>query len=352
MKSLVTVRAEHDYQVLIDCNWSAELTGKLVGRSRAAIIVSSQMRAGLAALPSLDCEIHIFEIPDGENGKTAETLINIWNWLGASGFTRSDLIVGIGGGAVTDLAGFAAATWLRGIDWIAIPTSVAGMVDAAIGGKTGINSGYGKNLIGAFNSPIAVFIDLDWLPSISDRDFAAGIAEVIKCGFIVDTKILKLLSDQNVSTLRANRVLLSELILRAVRVKADTVSKDFKESYGREILNYGHTLGHAIEIDSKFSLRHGEAISIGLVFAARLSANSGILDLAAVDQHIELLSAFGLPITYPRDAWSRLLPLLYLDKKVRGRSIRFVILTQIGKTQRLENVDESVLRDTYEKVST
>ncbi len=352
MKSVIELRAERDYKVMIDCDWSKELIGELFGRTRAAIIVSTEMKSALGAIPSVDCEIHIFEIPDGENGKTAETLIDLWNWLGAAGFTRSDLIIGIGGGAVTDLAGFAAATWLRGIDWIAIPTSLAAMVDAAIGGKTGINSGYGKNLIGAFNSPIAVFIDLNWLGTLSDRDFAAGMAEVIKCGFIVDTKILELLAGQNVSSVRADSSLTCELISRAVQVKADAVSDDFKDSYGREILNYGHTLGHAIEIDSKFSLRHGEAISIGLIFAAHLASLSGKLELAVVDKHIELLSAFGLPTTYARDAWPRLLPLLYLDKKVRGRSIRFVVLTKIGKTERLEDLNESALHACYEKIST
>ena len=140
----VKVSAEHDYEVLIGCDWSSVLIEKIHNRTRVAVIVSAQYSPDLSALKSLDCDLHVFEVPDGEDGKSSGVLLNLWNWLGAAGFTRSDLIVGIGGGAITDLAGFAAATWLRGVDWIAVPTSLAGMVDASVGGKTGINSEYGR----------------------------------------------------------------------------------------------------------------------------------------------------------------------------------------------------------------
>ena len=191
--TMIEVRSEHTYQVIIDQPWRLELTRLLIGRNKAAVIVSEKMQSLVSEVVDSETEVLIFPIPDGEAGKSHETLTKIWNWLGASGFTRSDLIVGIGGGAVTDLAGFVAASWLRGVDWVAIPTTVAGAVDAAIGGKTAINSDYGKNLIGAFHSPIAVLIDLTWFKTLSDRDFVAGMAEVVKTGFISDAKILDLL---------------------------------------------------------------------------------------------------------------------------------------------------------------
>ncbi|MDA2962811.1 MAG: 3-dehydroquinate synthase, partial [Actinomycetota bacterium] len=261
------------------------------------------------------------------------------------------LIVGVGGGAITDVSGFAAASWLRGIEWIAVPTSVAGMVDASVGGKTGINSGYGKNLIGAFHSPSAVLIDLSWLSTLSDRDFSAGMAEVIKCGFIADHQIINLLANQSCQQLRADLPRTIALIEASVNVKADVVSRDFKESFAREILNYGHSLGHAIEIHSKYNLRHGEAISIGLVFAAELSEIKGHLSPEVVEMHRKLLTALDLPITYPRAAWSELLPLLYLDKKSRGKSLRFVAISAIASTLRIEDAIESELSAAYERIS-
>jgi 3-dehydroquinate synthase len=278
-------------------------------------------------------------------------LLNLWNWLGAAGFTRSDLIVGIGGGAITDLTGFAAATWLRGIDWIAVPTSLAGMVDAAVGGKTGINSDYGKNLIGSFYSPISVIVDVDLLGTLSPRDISAGMAEVIKCGFISDPQILKLAAENSTQTLLSNRDALIEIVARAISVKASVVSSDFKESFAREALNYGHTLGHAIEIHAQYQLRHGEAVSIGMVFVAELAAVRGLIDEATLTMHRDLLKRYDLPTTFDRQAWSKLLPLLSLDKKARGNTLRFVVLDGIGSTKRLEDVTSNELDAAYEMIS-
>jgi 3-dehydroquinate synthase len=309
------------------------------------------MRDQVKVFQPENTEVHYFEVADGEGAKTAQSLQSLWNWLGAAGFTRSDAIIGIGGGTITDLAGFAAASWLRGIDWIAVPTTVAGMVDAAIGGKTGINSDYGKNLIGAFHSPRKVLIDTSWLKTLSDRDFAAGLAEVVKCGFIVDGQILDLLKGKNLSAIRSDGSLVQDLIVRSVAVKAHIVASDFKESFGREVLNYGHTLGHAIEIHSKYSLRHGEAVSIGLVFAAQLAGVKGLLDSESIAAHEQILSGIGLPTKYPSDSWQHLYPLLALDKKSRGHQLRFVALSGIGKTVRIEDANESELRAAYERIS-
>jgi 3-dehydroquinate synthase len=347
----IIVNAEHSYPVNFTDSWVKELKGMCEGRTRVAVIASETYSPDLAELKSLDSDLHIFQVPDGEDGKSVSTLITLWNWLGAAGFTRSDLVVGIGGGAITDLAGFAAASWLRGVDWIAVPTSLAGMVDASVGGKTGINSDYGKNLIGAFHSPIAVVIDTDFLMTLSDRDIAAGMAEVIKCGFISDTAILDLASVHTVESLRANPLVISELVQRAVAVKAHVVSEDFKESFAREALNYGHTLGHAIEIHAKYQLRHGEAVAIGLVYAAELAAARGLITKAELELHRTILLSYGLPVTFERQAWQRLAPLLALDKKARGNTIRFVALNGIGTTIRLEDLTSAELDAAYERIS-
>jgi 3-dehydroquinate synthase len=350
--TVIKISADREYEVSITASWSDDLNPLCDGRTRIAIITSKGFTTDLTSLNHLDAELHFFQVPDGEEGKSISTLTNLWNWLGAAGFTRSDLIVGIGGGAITDLAGFAAATWLRGVDWVAVPTSLAGMVDASVGGKTGINSDYGKNLIGAFYSPIAVVIDPSWLLSLSDRDIAAGMAEVIKCGFIADPQILSLLAGKDISALRTNSDLLSELIYRSVAVKAAVVSADFKESFAREALNYGHTLGHAIEKFAKYDLRHGEAVSIGLIFAAELAHARSLITSEDLALHRSLLSSLGLPISFKRDAWQKLVPMLALDKKSRGNTIRFVALSGIGSTTRLEDLTSAELDAAYERICT
>ena len=349
--STVKVSAERAYEVLIGVAWKVELAQVLKGRTRAAIIISESMHSRLGDLESSDTEIFTFTIADGEAGKSSATLLQVWNWLGAAGFTRNDLIVAIGGGATTDFGGYAAASWLRGIDWVAIPTTVAGMVDAAIGGKTAINSDYGKNLIGAFHSPTAVIIDFEWLATLSDRDFAAGLAEVVKAGFIADGVILDLIRGKNVASLRKDRKAIEELITRAVAVKAAVVSEDFKESFAREALNYGHTLGHAIELESKFSLRHGECVAIGMAYMANLQLALGLISSELAQDHLDILQGLDLPTSYKRQSWPTLLANMSLDKKARGKSLRFVTITGIGETDRLENPDEKVLLAAYEKVS-
>ena len=348
---IIEVAAEQTYPVIIDSSWKVELSKLLVGRNKAAIIVSEKMQGSIKDLVATDAEVLIFPIPDGEAGKSSATLNKIWDWLGAAGFTRSDLIIGIGGGAVTDFAGFAAASWLRGIDWVAIPTTVAGAVDAAIGGKTAINSEYGKNLIGAFHSPTAVIIDVSWFDSLSDRDFAAGLAEVVKAGFISDAKILDLIGTSEISDLRTNRDTVIDLITRAIKVKAKVVSSDFRESFDREVLNYGHTLGHAIELHCKYDLRHGECVAIGMAFMAQLQLSLGLITPELAQQHLDILKNLGLPISYQRQAWPSLLASMYLDKKSRGKTLRLVTIKGIGITDRLENPDEKILLAAYEKVS-
>ena len=349
MKS-ISVTADRDYEVVIDIDWLRGIEPYLVNRGQIAVIVSENMRDRIANLPVTDAQIHIFTVPDSEAGKSFATYQKVLDWLGAAGFTRNDLIVAVGGGAVTDLSGFVASSWLRGIDWVAVPTTLAAMVDAAVGGKTGINSEYGKNLIGSFYSPISVLVDLSWLSTLSDRDFAAGLAEVIKCGFIVDPQIVELLKDRNLLEVRSDRDLTLELITRSIAVKAKVVSGDFKESFDREILNYGHTLGHAIELHSKYALRHGECVSIGLVFAANLANESGILADHSTDLHRKILSNLGLPISYESRHWPELRANMAIDKKSRSGTLRFVAISELGKTLRIEAPSESDLLAAYERL--
>ena len=349
MKS-ISVTADRDYEVVIDIDWQKAIEPCLTNRGQVAVIVSEAMRDRIVNLPVTDAQIHIFTVPDSEAGKSFATYQKVLDWLGAAGFTRNDLIVAVGGGAVTDLSGFVASSWLRGIDWVAVPTTLAAMVDASVGGKTGINSEYGKNLIGSFYSPISVLVDLSWLSTLSDRDFAAGLAEVIKCGFIVDTEIVELLKDRNLLDVRSDGALTLELITRSIAVKAKVVSGDFKESFDREILNYGHTLGHAIELHSKYALRHGECVSIGLVFAANLANESGILADQATDLHKKILSNLGLPTSYESRHWPELRANMAIDKKSRSGTLRFVAISELGKTLRIEAPSESDLLAAYERL--
>ena len=350
----VLVTAEREYTVRITGDWRGDLSPIINKRERVAVIYPATLQSELPTFNLANTEVSLIAVPDGEAGKSSAVLNYIWSELAQKNFTRSDLIVAVGGGTVTDLAGFAAASWLRGIDWVAVPTTLAGMVDASVGGKTGINSPLGKNLIGAFHSPISVLIDPSWLRTLSDRDFAAGLAEVVMCGFIDDEEILNLVKGKSIKEIRSNSGLVNNLIERSITTKAKVVSNDFKESELREILNYGHTFGHAIERVSDYSIRHGEAVAIGMVFVAELALAEGLIDEELVARHREILSSLNLPISLSNVAgggnWQSLYAAMSLDKKARGSSIRFVVLTKVGECSRFESVTEEQLKSAYEKV--
>ncbi|GAA1338459.1 3-dehydroquinate synthase [Arthrobacter roseus] len=300
-------------------------------------------RAGFTALTA--------EIPDAEEGKHIQVASFCWQVLGQNDFTRSDAVVAVGGGAVTDLAGFVAATWLRGIRVVHMPTSLLGMVDAAVGGKTGINTAEGKNLVGSFHSPAAVLADLDTLATLPRNELIAGFAEVVKCGFIADPGILDLIEADTEEATNPSSDVFRDLIIRAVKVKATLVSVDFREAGPREALNYGHTLGHSIELAERYQWRHGAAVSVGLVFAAELARMVGRLDDATADRHKNILSLLGLPVSYRRDRWSALLDGMRRDKKARGDLLRFVILDGIAKPTTLEVPDTSLLFAAYQEIA-
>ena len=339
----VPVSAERDYQVEIGVDWRVALSDWVEGRNKVVVITSENLEVE-TAYPTI-------RVPDGESGKSPEVLLSIWQKLGELGLNREDLIIGIGGGTVTDLAGFAAASWLRGIDWLAIPTTIAGMVDAAVGGKTGINSNHGKNLIGAFHSPVGVLIDLQWIETLSERDVAAGMAEVVKCGFIADSQILQLLEHKSLKDVCNDVELQLELIHCAVSVKAYVVGEDFKESYLREILNYGHTLGHAIEVNERYQWRHGAAISVGMMFVAELGRLAGRLPDAAVDRHRSILTALGLPVSYPASEFEKLLAAMQRDKKSRGGALRFVVLDDVAKPTIMTAPTKEMLFAAYQEIA-
>jgi len=309
----------------------------------AAIVGESLKEAGL--------RVTYLPIPDGELAKTAETAAGCWAQLGQAGFTRSDAVVGVGGGATTDLAGFVAATWLRGVPIIHVPTTLLAMVDAAVGGKTGINTSEGKNLVGSFHEPSGVFCDLDLLTSLPMPDLAAGLAEVVKVGFTSDPVILDLISNDPIGSVNPKSPVLAELIERAIAVKADVVAHDLRESssdgLGREVLNYGHTFAHAIEQVEEYRWRHGDAVAVGIVFEAHLAQVSGLLGEDVVARHYEILRSLGLPTTYSGAGLDRLVDVMKIDKKSRGDLLRFVVLEDIGKPVILAGPTADQLKAAY-----
>jgi 3-dehydroquinate synthase len=291
------------------------------------------------------------QLPNAEEAKTAEVAAYCWKALGQSGFTRTDVVIGVGGGATTDLAGFVAATWLRGVRWIAVPTTVLGMVDAAVGGKTGINTAEGKNLVGAFHPPAGVLCDLAALDSLPVHDYVSGLAEIIKAGFIADPVILDLIEGDPQGARSPSGPHTAELIERSIRVKAEVVSSDLKESGLREILNYGHTLAHAIEKNERYEWRHGAAVAVGMVFAAELGRIAGRLDDATADRHRTVLESVGLPVSYRGDQWPKLLETMKVDKKSRGDRLRFIVLDGLARPVVLEGPDPAMLLAAHAEIA-
>ena len=342
-----------DYAATIGRGLTQTISDSVPGDSRKVLIVHPPVLHARAehlreALSSGSREVFLAEVPDGESAKRIEVASFVWGLLGKLEFSRTDAIVGFGGGAVTDLAGFIAATWLRGVPVVHVPTTVLGMVDASVGGKTGINTSEGKNLVGSFHAPRAVVIDLDYAATLPDNEIRSGLAEVVKCGFIKDPEILALIENYPQDAVDPASSVFAELIERAVRVKAEVVSEDFTEAGLREILNYGHTLGHAIEHAERYKWRHGAAISIGMVFAAELSRIVAGLDDESVARTRRVLESLGLPRDYPAGRWSSLLATMQRDKKSRSGVLRFVVLDGVGRARTLAIPDESILLAAYD----
>ena len=357
MTTRVTVNAAEPYDVVVGSGATLELPALLEGAARVAVIHPPTLRDRAerlrALIASQQWEVHLIEVPDGEPAKTVEVLSYCWKVLGSAGFTRSDAIVGMGGGSTTDLAGFVAASWLRGVRFINLPTTVLGMVDAAVGGKTGINTEAGKNLVGAFHEPAAVLCDLDILHSLPAAEIRSGLAEVIKCGFIADPTILELVEASPGRVLDPTSPLLPELIVKGIAVKVSAVEGDLKEAararIGREALNYGHTLGHALERVHRYGVRHGEAIAVGMVFAAELAHRTGTIDDNLLARHREVLRIVGLPISTDV-SYAPVLSAMRVDKKARGTVLRFVVLNGLAHPMILKGPDDLLLRDAFAAV--
>jgi 3-dehydroquinate synthase len=345
------------YQVVVGVGVLGELPGLIPKQSRTVVVIHAERlgqiaRPAAGALAAAGLNVETEPVPDGEQAKTIDVAARLWSKLAEHKLTRSDCIVGIGGGATTDLAGFVAAAWLRGVPVVLVPTTLLGMADAAVGGKTAIDIPAGKNLVGAFHSPAGVLADLATLETLPRADYVAGLAEVIKAGFIADPAILDLVGeDPDGATVPHGRHA-RELIERAIRVKAGVVSADLTEQGPREILNYGHTLGHAIERVEKYQFRHGDAVSIGMVYAAGLARLAGRLDQQTAQRHRELLASVGLPTKYRHGAWPELRETMSVDKKARGARLRLVVLDGLARPGVLDAPSEELLRDAYLEVST
>ena len=362
--TVVHVSAEVDYDVVIGTDLLGALPAIVTGADRVAVIHAPTQRSLAHALGDAMNDtgftVTMIELPDAEDAKTSSVAEMCWGALGAAGFTRNDAVVSVGGGATTDLAGFVAATWLRGIRVVHVPTTLLGMVDAAVGGKTGINTSAGKNLVGSFHSPVGVLCDVSSLRTLPHADLIAGMAEVVKVGFARDTTILDDIRRDGALACDPTGDLLPDLVRRAVQVKADVVSDDFRETsatdaskrLGREVLNYGHTFGHAVERVERYRWRHGAAVSVGMAYVAELARLAGRLSEEDADAHAEILSSVGLPVRYESGRWADLYGAMRMDKKTRGDMLRFVVLDGIGRPGLLEGPDPAVLQAAYAEIST
>ncbi|MGD9960211.1 3-dehydroquinate synthase [Nocardioides sp.] len=345
------------YDVVIGRDLADRLPG-ILGESvqRVALIHSERLDELVAPLLTRlndSFDVLALGVPDGERAKSAEVAYQCWEALGEAGFTRSDAIVTFGGGATTDMGGFVAATWLRGVRVIHVPTTLLAMVDASVGGKTGINTAAGKNLVGSFHEPAGVLCDLDLLRTLPGPELVAGMGEVVKCGFIADPEILRLVEADPSAALDVDGPVLRELVERSVRVKIDVVVADLKETGGvdghpgREILNYGHTMAHAIERATSYGIRHGEAVAIGCCFAAEVARTSGLLSDEVADRHRTAFAAVGLPIGFDGAEFDELETTMRVDKKSRGSQLRFVVLHDLADPRILAGPTDRALRAAY-----
>lgn len=354
--TVIVVNGADPYEVVVGRGLLSGLAAHIGSLARKVLIVhpatmavrAERLRETLRG----DYEVLLAEIPDAEAGKRIEVAAFCWQILGKQDFTRTDVVIGFGGGATTDLAGFVAANWLRGVRVIQIPTSLVGMVDAAIGGKTGVNTAEGKNLVGAFHAPAAVIVDLDALAGLPRNELLAGFGEVVKCGFIAEPEILDLIEADAAEATNPESDRFRRIVELSIGIKARVVGEDFKETGPREILNYGHTLGHAIEYTERFQWRHGAAVAVGMVYAAELALLTGHLSADIVDRHRSILTLLELPTGYSLRRWDSLLAAMQRDKKTRGSTLRFIVLDGLARPAVLTGPDPSLLFAAYQEIAT
>ncbi|HJG43621.1 3-dehydroquinate synthase [Corynebacterium phoceense] len=356
IQDTVAVNGPSPYVVSIGHDLSDDIVARVrtIGARNVGIVhqpaLAAAARQIASALESLNVTPLLLPIPDAEAGKTLAVCGELWDQLGEANFSRADALIGLGGGAATDLAGFVASGWMRGIKVIQAPTTLLAMVDAAVGGKTGINTEAGKNLVGAFHEPDSVFVDLNLLRTLPQDELGAGSAEIIKTGFIHDPVIIERYLADPAACLDVDGFL-PELVTRSITVKAHVVGQDLKESGLRETLNYGHTFGHAVELREHYTWRHGNAVAVGMMFIANLSAARGLITPELLSTHRAILTTMGLPTTYEGGHFEELYAGMTHDKKNRGGHIRFVALSDIGATTRIEDATEDEMRAAYEAIS-
>ncbi len=332
---------------------------RIVGLTTTAYLISDSNvfythgRRAQIALESSDIPVHTFVVPAGENSKSLETLETVYQWLAEQRAERGHFVVGLGGGVVGDLAGYAAATFNRGLPLVQAPTSMAAMVDASIGGKTAVNLEAGKNLVGAFHQPRMVVAEVETLHSLPERELASGWAEAIKHGLILDAGLFETFEGHADAIQRLERPIADDVVRRSMAVKADVVSRDERETLGlRILLNYGHTIGHALEAATEYGeLLHGEAVAIGMTAAVRISRWMGLIDDDLVERQDALLRRFNLPTSFPgadRDAVRRAMS---VDKKTAAGSIRWVLLEGLGRSVTRNDVPAEVVEAALEAVT-
>lgn len=298
----------------------------------------------LKGFESTAIKVHYFVVPAGESSKSLSKCEEIYEVMIQKGITRKDLVITLGGGVVGDLGGFVASTYLRGVDFIQIPTTLLSQVDSSVGGKVGVNLASGKNLVGSFYHPKAVYIDIDVLNTLEDKEFKSGMAEVIKYGLIKDKNLFSLLESNDLSSIKS---VIGEVIKRCIEIKAEVVAADEKESYIRMILNFGHTFGHAVEKAGDFSkYTHGEAVGIGMALIVKGLLAKKLVDTSVYTRTLKVLNAYGLNIIHPYDH-DALIEYVQSDKKKIEDFIQVVLLKSIGECY-IEKVDNKWLREILE----
>jgi 3-dehydroquinate synthase len=289
-------------------------------------------------------------VPEGESSKSLEWSQRIYQVMLDSGLDRSSFVMALGGGVVGDLAGFVAGTYMRGIDFIQIPTTLLSQVDASIGGKTGVNLASGKNLVGVFHQPRLVVIDVNALERLNSDEFESGMAEIIKYGVIKDAELFNYLESNAERILARDPEALEYIIHRSCSVKASVVSSDERESGLRAILNYGHTIGHALEASTNYNeYKHGVAVSVGMACAAWISQQQGFLKEADFRRQVEVLKRYGLPISYKKPGYRKVYPYLWSDKKKHQGTLSFILSKRIGEVFVSRGVSEELIKETLKK---